>query len=181
MKKPVLIIPVFLFVGFPASSVFHLEFVDSRLNALVFLSFLASFPVFLVTLFAIKWPSKLSARIPLLIFLLLCSLLATIPASCRLMTARELFTTGNDPSYEKLHELHIDHHYYTCYRANGGATTAFLLDLRREYRLLGLRYYQFLARVDHAYDADFYQENGVWYAKILGGQSTEADSTFRLD
>ncbi len=180
MKKYYLIPTLALFICIPLRWLFHLEFIESRLNYLFELGWLASFPLLLIVLLIINWPKKRWIKIPLYTLLVLLSLFTIFAFSIQLSFAKKVFSTGNDPSSRKLHEIQVGNNIYTCYRY-GKDTTDCSIVIRREYRFWGLTHYKFLSDVDQAYDAMFYQEGMQWYVKILGGNIKESDSVIKIE
>jgi len=145
----------------------RIEFLDVRLNYLSTLGFYFSFPIMLLSIILSGKPKSLWGRIPIIVLATLFSLMALIPLTCNLSMASDIFTTGVDRSYEKLHEIQINKHFYTCFRSNGGATTDYGIDIRKESRFLFLVRYELLESFYHASDARFYEHDNNWFAEII--------------
>lgn len=173
MKKVLFAIITVMFVVQPIFTLSHTEFLDARLNFMVFVGFFLSFPLFAAAVLAIRRPKKMWIRGPVLAVVVVCSFLSIVPLSCEALEACDIFATGNDPSYVKLHEIHLGHYSYTCFKSNGGATTHFVLDIRKETHFFGLTHYQYLLSVRDAFDAKFYREGRHWYAGIVQGDGAK--------
>jgi len=145
----------------------RIEFLDVRSNYLSTLGFYFSFPIMLLSIILSGKPKSLWGRLPIIVLAAVCSLMALIPLTCNLFMASSIFSTGVDPSYEKLHEIRIDKHFYTCFRSNGGATTDYGIDIRKESRFLFLVRYELLESLYHASDARFYEHDYKWFTEII--------------
>ena len=167
MKKLILFVGLVLLTAKPLLVLLHIEFIDVRLNYVLSLGFFLSPLIILIPVIVYRFPRALWIRVISIAGLSILSLLSFVAIVFELLLVRDVFTSRLDPSYEKLHEIQVTDHYYTCYRSNGGATTDYGIDIRREKRFFGFVRFQIVSSLYHAHDARFSETNGRWFAEIL--------------
>lgn len=144
----------------------HIEFLDVRFNYLAKLGFYFSFTIIFLPIIFIKKPSSLWGRGPIIFLAALCFWISLIPLACEVANAKGIFKSKINSSYMKLHEIKVGNKYYTCFRSDGGATTDYGIDIRKESRYFFLVKYELISSLYHAYDAQFYEANNKWFVKI---------------
>lgn len=144
----------------------HIEFLDVRLNYLSKIVFYFSFPLIFLPIILSGKPKSLWVRVPIIFLAALCLWIFLIPLTCNLLDAKDIFRKNVDIAYEKIHEIRVGNKFFTCFRSDMGATTDTGIHIRRESRFLCFVKYEMLISVYHAYDAQFYNNNNEWFAKI---------------